>query len=533
MTRIAIFGEPGTGKTTTAKRIAKALKCKVIEASEAVIFPIASNSEELPGESRLLEELDRISKKPAKAVSREKAMETFVRLKETCSADFIAKALHRLYANNPEYGNIVFTGLRGLDNARYCRLHNDLVVYLEADGKDLIRRLCREKGYSMHKAKDELQKENRLYGTKKIKKIADLAISTSANNTTRVSRKILSKLAGWDRMCKKCVNTGKNPAIKFDRDGYCHICSSYIKRLDLKHLEKELDFLKSFKGTGRGKYDVLVGISGGKDSTATLHTVKQMGFTPLAVTLNLGYLPETTIPRARAMAKLLNTDYEAIDIRKYIRKIDLKSYIKTVRLYEEPFTLETKIKFQKAYETGRKHYSVKCRHSPVFVRTCQLCRRTVIRSYYAEALKHGVNVMILGINEWTNLSAAQRGAGYKVSGVRKLQPSKNKPPVYVFHLPFLLQRTSGDTRKILDRIGWKPPKEEDFIESNSNSCLYARSTERMARQLLEFHPDSTRLAREVTVGFITKKQALKALGKIHPYRWTPRQVLQRAGILER
>ena len=157
----------------------------------------------------------------------------------------------------------------------------------------------------------------------------------------------------------------------------------------------------------------------------------------------------------------------------------------------------------------------------------------VIRSYYAESLKHGVNAIILGMNEWTNLSAAQNKDEYKVSGVRKLQPTKNKPAVYVFHLPFLLQRTSKDTKRIVDKIGWKPPKGEDFIESNSNSCLYARSTERMAKRLLEFHPDSTRLAREVTVGFITKKQALKALGKIHPYRYTPRQVLERAGILTR
>jgi hypothetical protein len=155
----------------------------------------------------------------------------------------------------------------------------------------------------------------------------------------------------------------------------------------------------------------------------------------------------------------------------------------------------------------------------------------VVRAYYGEARKRNISAIILGMNEWTNLSPAQEGKSYKVSGIRKLQPYKDKPPVYVFHLPFLMQRNSNDTKRILKRMKWKPPKGEDFIESNSNSCLYARSTERMAKRLLEFHPDSTRLAREVTVGFITKKQALKALGKIHPYKYTPRQVLERAGIL--
>jgi hypothetical protein len=256
-----------------------------------------------------------------------------------------------------------------------------------------------------------------------------------------------------------------------------------------------------------------------------------MGFNPLAFTFNTGYLPESTIPRSKSTAKFLHVNHEVIDIRKYIRAIDRKSYEKTVRLYEKPFTLDTKNEFKKEYRNGRQHYSIKCKHSPIFVRSCQLCRRMVIRAYYGEAIKRGVNAIVLGINEWTNLSAAQSGRGYKVSGMRKLQPYKNQPSVYVFHLPFLLQRNSKDTKRILQRLKWKPPLGEDFIESNSNSCIYARSMERMAKRLLEFHPDTTRLAREVTVGFITKKEALKALGKIHPYKHTPRQVLKKAGIL--
>ncbi len=531
MNRIAIFGQPGTGKTTTAKNISKIKPCKIIEASKTVIYPIAQNFEKLPNEDDLLKFLQDSNKKTSRKINRKTAMQTFTRLEKEYSSDFIARALHEMYVKNSKYKAVIFSGLRGLDNAKYCRLHNDLVVYLKTDKNELIDRLSDEKGYTRQQAITELKEEQKRYKTEEIEKIADLVINTSTNNVIQVSKKIISKIESWNRMCKRCVNTGKNPAIKFDKKGYCNICSAYIKSLDLAHLKEEINFLKSFKGAGKGKYDVMVGLSGGKDSTATLYTIKQMGFKPLAVTFNLGYLPETTIPKARYVAKLLNVDHEVIDIRKYIRKIDLASYEKTVKLYEEPFTLETKIKFKKAYRIGREHYSIKCKHSPIFVRTCQLCRRMVIRAYYSEALKRGLNAMILGINEWTNLSAAQGRKEYKVSGVRKLQPIKNKPAVYVFHLPFLLQRNSKKTKEILDKLNWRPPKGEDFIESNSNSCLYARSTEQMAKRLLEFHPDSTRLAREVTVGFITKKQALKALGKIHPYKHTPRQVLEKAKIL--
>lgn len=117
------------------------------------------------------------------------------------------------------------------------------------------------------------------------------------------------------------------------------------------------------------------------------------------------------------------------------------------------------------------------------------------------------------------------------SAIRKLQPFKNKPPVYIVHLPFLLQRKIEDTERILRKLGWKIPRGERLIESNSNSCLFAKAAENKARRMLGFHPDATRLAREVTVGFISKKQAKLALNKIHNYNKSVRQVLKEAGII--
>lgn len=511
-----------------SKLVAEKLGLKIIEASEDVIFPIADLGR-FSKEEELISYLSARSGAVEKNISREKARELFSELQKRYGSDFIAKALHAKYVKTPQNESYVFSGLRGLDNAKYCRMHNDLVIYLRSDRATLAERLQRDRQLTKEEAVKELEDEEMRFRTREIEQVADLVIDVVRDEIEVAVSKILEKVEEWDRMCKRCVNVARNPAIKFNEDGYCHICEAYLKHFDPEQLKKELAVLEGFKkGT---VYNVMVGISGGKDSTATLHRIKKMGFHPLAFTFDTGYLPETTIQRAKDIARKLDIDYEVIDIRSYIRDIDVAAYEKLADLYEKPFKLETKKAFRDFYASGRKHYSVKCPHAPTFVRTCQICRRVVIRAYYQEASARGIQAIVLGMNEWTNLSASQGNDLQKVSGMRTLQPFQDKPAVSVFHLPFLLQLTIHDVEKDLAELNWQPPEGEDLIESNSNSCLLARSTERMAKRLLEFHPDSTRLAREVTAGFLSKDQALAALRKIHPYKYTAREVLQRAGIL--
>ena len=328
--------------------------------------------------------------------------------------------------------------------------------------------------------------------------------------------------------CKICVNSTLNPTVKIGKDGLCQICHQYKKYFKPEDLKKELKFFNSFVGGG-GKYDIMAGISGGKDSSAMLYMLKKRGFKILAFSFDTGYYPKQIFSRAKSVAKKLGIDYVKIDIRKYIRKSDQESYKLMADLYDEKLSQELSKKFKELYKKGREHYSVKYDKPFTFVRTCQLCRRVVIQAYYGEALKHGVRMVVLGINEWAHLS--KHGNTNKFSAMRKLKPFKNKPEVYITHSPFLFQRKSLITKDILKRFGWKLPKGEGLIESNSNSCLLAKAAEKKACKMLDFHPDSTRLAREITAGFITKHQARQALSRTHSYKYTVRQILKFAKIL--
>lgn len=529
---VAIFGAPGSGKTTIAKLLLESFSgSRHIEAFETVINPAALLKKEWPKKEKDFIDLifSGYGKKQLRRINREEARDIFSLLKERYSEDVIAKTIVSLQARIFPKKFIIIAGIRGYRNSLYFKENGYLVIYLKTPEKDLTSRVAKREKFSVEAAEAERKIEERIFSTNKVEHIAPVSFNTSVQSRKEIVRQI--KALVEVKECKRCVNTSLNLSSPIGVSGYCETCERYLKNFNPAQLKKELLFLKKLIGSGRGKYDAMVGISGGKDSTATLYQVQKMGFSPLTFTLDTGYYPKHIFYRSKKVAKELGVDHVQIDARKYARLVDKKSFEKTAALYDGKISPDLEDKFRKWYVEGRRHYSIKCQHDIPFVRSCQLCRRLVIRAYFAEAIKNGVQVVVLGINEWAGLSQDSNSKKFIFSSIRKLQPFKDKPPVYVVHLPFLLQRKISDTRKILRHLGWKIPTGEALIESNANSCLFARAAENKARKMLGFHPDATRLAREVTVGFITKKQAQKALAKKHHYPLSVREVLKRAGIL--
>lgn len=331
--------------------------------------------------------------------------------------------------------------------------------------------------------------------------------------------------------CSRCPNDTRNPTIRLSEGGLCQVCERFAASCRPEALDRELDQVMDLVGTGSGRYDALVGVSGGKDSTAALVRAIGLGFTPLAFTFDTGYYTEHIVPRARRTAAALGVDHQVIDLRPSIRASDRESYALTSDLYGLPESHETAQRFRDLYVQGRRRYSVRAVAAMPYVRACQVCRRLVVRAYYREAVARGVRAIILGTNEWVGLSQNPNDPSYRFSAIRPLRPAGAAGPVFVIHLPFLLRATITDTRRVLDQIGWSRPDGEDLVESNANSCLLSRAAEAKATRMLGFHPDTTRLAREVTAGFLTRDQAAAALEVPHEYPRSVRDVLTDAGIL--
>ena len=96
-----------------------------------------------------------------------------------------------------------------------------------------------------------------------------------------------------NRMCTRCVFDDTVKHITFDKDGicnYCHINKKLAKKPDQVKLDRLFARIK--KKMRNKKYDCIVPLSGGIDSTYVLYYIKKRGLNPVAVHSDNGWVTE-------------------------------------------------------------------------------------------------------------------------------------------------------------------------------------------------------------------------------------------------
>jgi N-acetyl sugar amidotransferase len=116
-------------------------------------------------------------------------------------------------------------------------------------------------------------------------------------------------------ICRRCIFDKAVPGIRFDEEGICNYC-----RLS-EHLEAEYktgtpEGERTFRGiveeiqqAGKGrKYDCVVGVSGGTDSSYLLHMAIEFGLRPLAVHYDNTWNSAISTENIRKMTRQLKVD---------------------------------------------------------------------------------------------------------------------------------------------------------------------------------------------------------------------------------
>jgi N-acetyl sugar amidotransferase len=117
------------------------------------------------------------------------------------------------------------------------------------------------------------------------------------------------------KQCKRCVMDTSDPLIIFDDAGNCNHCNTYLAQLpSVLHKGEEgrvelNQMLEKAKLSGRGKkYDVIMGVSGGVDSSYVAYCAKDFGLRILAVHLDNGWNSEISVKNIENCIKYLDAD---------------------------------------------------------------------------------------------------------------------------------------------------------------------------------------------------------------------------------
>jgi N-acetyl sugar amidotransferase len=116
------------------------------------------------------------------------------------------------------------------------------------------------------------------------------------------------------QICTKCVSDTTIKDIVFDAKGVCNFCKLHdifetthpLNEIGGKILQK---LIAKIKKDGKiHKYDCIVGVSGGRDSTYLLYVAKKNGLRPLAVHVDNGWNNEIAVSNIKAATEILGID---------------------------------------------------------------------------------------------------------------------------------------------------------------------------------------------------------------------------------
>ena len=155
------------------------------------------------------------------------------------------------------------------------------------------------------------------------------------------------------KYCKKCIMPTSRPGIILNKDGICGGClgsKEKKEKIDWQSREKKLDKILD-RYRGKGDYDCLIPVSGGKDSTWQIYTMIQRGMNPLAVTIKCQYRTELG---QQNLDNLINLGVDHIDFT-VNPKVDSRFMLKAFEKDGNPSLVEHLIMWSTIIKTALRY----------------------------------------------------------------------------------------------------------------------------------------------------------------------------------
>ncbi|NVJ98901.1 MAG: N-acetyl sugar amidotransferase [Alphaproteobacteria bacterium] len=152
------------------------------------------------------------------------------------------------------------------------------------------------------------------------------------------------------QICSRCIMDTSAAGISFDAEGHCNFCTEFLERsgalvlnVDPEKRERELQALvERVKREGKGKkYDCIVGVSGGVDSSWVLVEAVEMGLRPLAVHMDNGWNSELAQSNIENLVRTLGVDLVT-------HVIDWEEYRKLMQAFFDSHVIDIELLYDNA-----------------------------------------------------------------------------------------------------------------------------------------------------------------------------------------
>lgn len=167
------------------------------------------------------------------------------------------------------------------------------------------------------------------------------------------------------QICTRCLMDTSAADIKFDVNGVCSYCRGFINRsghilnmsADTRNEKLDLLIKKVKKQGARKRYDCIVGVSGGVDSSWVLAQVVKLGLRPLAVHMDNGWNTELAQNNIANLVRGLGVDL-------YTHVIDWEEYRNLMQALFDADVIDIEllydnamraVNYQQAAKYGLKH----------------------------------------------------------------------------------------------------------------------------------------------------------------------------------
>jgi N-acetyl sugar amidotransferase len=151
------------------------------------------------------------------------------------------------------------------------------------------------------------------------------------------------------QQCNRCVMDTSASEILFDEFGNCNFCKEFLENSSQVIFEdasvkssKLYELVERIKRSGVGKkYDCIVGVSGGVDSSMTLVEAIKLGLRPLVVHMDNGWNSELAQNNIEKLVKSLDVDL-------YTHVIDWEEYRKLMQSFFDADVIDVELLYDNA-----------------------------------------------------------------------------------------------------------------------------------------------------------------------------------------